>query len=141
MYSVALLVIVGLLFVMGGEKEYMLLNVNKTTQLYKVKEDGLVTNNFLFLFQNTDAKKHRYALEIIDHKDIFIKSFNPFDLSPGKLAKKVVILGTDKKLVDDATKDTPITVTIRAYAIDEPDRVQVFRKAVFIFPRSDKLKQ
>ena len=141
MYSIALLIVVGLLFVMGGKKEYMLLNVNKTTQLYKIKENGLVTNNFLFLFQNTDSKKHRYALEIVDNKDVFIKSFRPFNLSAGKLAKKVVILGTTKKLVDDARKDTPITVMIRAYAVDEPDRVQVFRKAVFIFPRSDKLKQ
>ena len=140
MYSVALLVILGLLFVMGGKKEYMLLNVNKTTQLYKIKEDGLVTNNFLFLFQNTDSKAHKYALEIVDNKDIFIERFNTFTLSAKKLAKKVVVLGTTSKLVDDATKDTPITVTIRAYAVDEPERVQVFRKAVFIYPRSDKLK-
>ena len=140
LYSVALLVIVGLLFVMGGKKEYMLLNVNKTTQLYKIKENNVVTNNFLFLFQNTDSKKHKYALEIIDNKDIYIKRFKPFTLSAKKLAKKVVVLGTDKILVNDKTKDTPITVTIRAYAIDEPERVQVFRKAVFIYPRADKLK-
>jgi len=141
MYSVALLVIIGLLFVMGGKKEYMLLNVNKTTQLYKIKDDGVVTNNFLFLFQNTDSKRHKYNLEVIDHKDIYIKRFSPFNLSAGKLAKKVVILETSKKLVDDAEKDTPIPVTIRAYAVDEPERIQVFRKAIFIYPRSDKLKE
>jgi len=140
MYSAILLIIIALLFVMGGKKEYMLLNVNKTTQLYKIKEDNLVTNNFLFLFQNTDSKTHKYALEIVDNKDIVIERFNPFTLSAGKLAKKVVVLGTTKRLVNDKTKDTPITVTIRAYAIDEPERVQVFRKAVFIYPRADKLK-
>lgn len=140
MYSVALLVILGLLFVMGGKKEYMLLNVNKTTQLYKIKENGLVTNNFLFLFQNTDSKAHKYALEIVDHKKIVIERFTPFTLSAKKMAKKVVVLGTTERLVNDATKDTPITVTIRAYAIDDPQRVQVFRKAVFIYPRADELK-
>jgi hypothetical protein len=56
------------------------------------------------------------------------------------MAKKVVILETDKILVNDKTKDTPITVTIRAYAVDEPDRVTVTREAVFIYPRADKLK-
>ena len=140
MYTVALVLIIGLLFVMGGKKEYMLLNVNKTTQLYKIKENNVVTNNFLFLFQNTDSKPHTYALEIVDNKDIVIKRFKPFKLSPKKLAKKVVVLQTDKLLVNDKTKDTPITVTIRAYAVDEPDRVTVLRKAVFIYPRADKLK-
>lgn len=141
MYSVALVVIIGLLFVMGGKKEYMLLNVNKTTQLYKVKEGNVVTNNFLFLFQNTDSKEHTYALEIIDNNDVQIKRFKPFKLSPKKMAKKVVVLHTDKILVKDKTKDTPITVTIRAYAVDEPERITVLRKAVFIYPRTDKLKK
>lgn len=141
MYTTALVIILGLLFIMGGEKEHMLLNVNKTTQLYKIKEDNKVSNNFLFLFQNTDSKEHQYALEILDHDDIYIERFKPFTLSPKKLAKKVVILSTDKMLVNDSTKDTPITVTVRAYAVDDPEKIQVFRKAVFIYPRADKLNK
>ncbi|AXH16222.1 cytochrome c oxidase accessory protein CcoG [Malaciobacter mytili] len=140
LYTVALLVIIGLLFVMGGKKEYMLLNVNKTTQLYKIKEGNEVTNNFLLLFQNTDSKKHTYNLELIDHKDIVIKRFNPFTLNPHQMTKKVVVLSTTARLVNDKTKDTPITVTLRAYAQDDPQRVSVLRKAVFIYPRADKLK-
>lgn len=140
LYSTILLVIIGLLFVMGGKKEYMLLNVNKTTQLYKIKEGNEVTNNFLLLFQNTDSVKHKYAVEVVDNKDIVIKRFTPFNLSPRKMAKKVVVLSTKKQLVNDNTKDTPITVMLKAYAVDDPQRVVVFRKAVFIYPRTDKLK-
>ena len=140
MYAVALLIVIALLFVMGGKKEYMLLNVNKTTQLYKVKENNVVANNFLLLFQNTESKPLTYNLEVIDHDEIQIKRFKPFTLSPGKMAKKVVILETDKVLVKDATKDTPITVTLKAYAQEDPKKVVVFRKAVFIYPRLDKLK-
>ncbi len=140
MYAVALIVVIGLLFVMGGKKEYMLLNVNKTTQLYKVKENHVVTNNFLLLFQNTESEKLTFNLEILDHPDIEIKRFKPFTLSPGKMAKKVLILETNKVLVNDATKDTPITVTLKAYATENPEKVTVFRKAVFIYPRMDKLK-
>lgn len=140
MYTVALVVVIGLLFVMGGKKEYMLLNVNKTTQLYKVKENNIVSNNFLLLFQNTDSKTHTYNLEIIGRDDIVIKRFKPFKLNAGKLRKKVVVLETDKVLVNDNTKDTPISVKLRAYAVDEPDRVSVIRDAVFIYPRADKLK-
>ena len=140
MYSVALLLVVALLFVMGGEKEYMLLNVNKDTQLYKVKEDNVVANNYVLLFQNTESKPLTYNLEITDNPDIKITRFEPFTLSPGKLAKKVVILETDKVLVNDKSKDTPITVTLKAYAQEDPEKVVVFRKAVFIYPRADKLK-
>lgn len=141
MYTIALILVLGLLFVMGGKKEYMLLNVNKTTQLYKIKEGNVVANNFLFLFQNTDNKPHTYALEIVNNKDITIERFKPFKLSPKRMAKKVVILQTDKILVNDKTKDTPIPVKIKAYAVDEPDRVVVFRDATFIFPRADKLNK
>ena len=141
MYFVALVVVIGLLFVMGGEKEYMLLNINKTTQLYKVKENNLVTNNYVLLYQNTESKTLTYDLEIVDNPDIKITRFESFSLSPGKLAKKVIILETDKILVNDNTKDTPITVTLKAFAKEDPTKVVVFRKAVFIYPRLDKLQQ
>ncbi|RXJ98158.1 cytochrome c oxidase accessory protein CcoG [Arcobacter sp. CECT 8989] len=140
MYTIALVVVIGLLFVMGGKKEYMLLNVNKTTQLYKVKENNVVSNNFLLLFQNTDSKTHTYNLEVIGRDDIVIKRFKPFKLGAGKLRKKVIVLETDKILVNDNTKDTPISVKLRAFAVDEPNRVSVIRDAVFIYPRADKLK-
>ena len=141
MYFVALLTVVGLLFVMGGEKEHMLLNINKTTELYKVKENNVVANNLVLLFQNTEATTLTYDLEVLDNPDIKIKRFEPFTLSPGKLAKKVVILETDKVLVSDNTKDTPITITLKAFAKEDPTKVVVFRKAIFIYPRLDKLKQ
>ncbi|MCG3695522.1 cytochrome c oxidase accessory protein CcoG [Aliarcobacter butzleri] len=140
MYFVALLIVISLLFVIGGEKEHMLLNVNKTTELYKVKEDKVVTNNFLLLFQNTESQTLTYDLEIVDNPDIKITRFEPFTLSPGKLAKKVVILETNKVLVSDNTKDTPITITLKAYAKENPEKVVVYRKATFIYPRLDKLQ-
>jgi len=142
MYIVALVLILGGLAVMGSKKEYMLLNINKTTQLYKIKDDNEVTNNFLMLFQNTDSKKHTYKIKILgEYADkIQIKRFKEVTLSPGKLAKKVVILSTKERLANDNTKNTPISITLKAYAIDEPNRVVVLRKVDFIYPRADKLK-
>jgi len=142
MYIVALALILGGLAVMSGKKEYMLLNINKTTQLYKVKADNEVTNNFLMLFQNTEPKKHTYKLELLGKyaDKIQIHRFKEVTLSPGKLAKKVVILSTKERLANDNTKNTPISITLKAYAVDEPDRVFVLRKVDFIYPRADKLK-
>ncbi len=142
MYLVALAIIVGMLFVMGGKKEYMLLNVNKTTQLYKIRDNGEIANNFVLLFQNTQDEKYTYDLEIIGEYAgrVELKRFTPFTLSRGKMAKKVIELTTMEHLVEDARKDTPVTVTLRAYAKENPEKISVIRQAVFIFPRADKLK-
>ena len=142
MYAVALVLVVGMLFVMGGKKEYMLLNINKTTQLYKIKDNNEVVNNFLLLFQNTQPKTYTYTIEVIGKYagKIKIKKFSDFKLSHGKMAKKVIQLSTKERLVNDATKDTPITVILKAYAKENQNKVFVIRKAVFVYPRADKLK-
>jgi cytochrome c oxidase accessory protein FixG len=142
MYIVALVLILGILFVMGGKKEYLLLNINKTTQLYKVKEDGEVANNFLLLFQNTQNQTYTYDMEVIGEYagKVEIKKFTPFTLSKGRKVKKVIQLSTTERLVEDARKDTPITVTLRAFAQEDPEKISVIRQAVFIYPRADKLK-
>jgi hypothetical protein len=89
-------------------------------------------------------KKERYTynLEVVgEYADKFeIKRFTPFSLGRGKLKKKVIQLSTKERIADSVKKDTPVTVTLRAYADEDPERVQVFRKAVFIYPRADKLK-
>ena len=142
MYGAVLLGIVAMLFVMGGKKEYMLLNVNKTTQSYKIKENGKkVVNNYVLLFQNTQNKRYTYIVEV-DGKykgKINIERFTPFKLSKGKLAKKVIRLSTRQKLSNSTTSSTPMTVTLKAYAKEKPNEIVVFRKAVFIYPRADEL--
>ncbi|VAY87550.1 Type cbb3 cytochrome oxidase biogenesis protein CcoG, involved in Cu oxidation [hydrothermal vent metagenome] len=143
LYFVMILGIIGMLFVMGGEKEYMLLNINKTTKLYSIKDNGQrVENTFILLFQNTQKENFTYDLEIIGKyaDKIKIKRFIPFKLSHNKLAKKVIKLSTTQMLVNNPTKDTPITITLRAYAKENPKKISVLRKAVFIYPRADKLK-
>lgn len=139
MYFIALAIIIALLFIMSGTKEYMLLNVNKTTELYKIEEDKSVSNNFLLLFQNTQSIPLTYNIEVVDNPDIKITRFEPFTLSPKKLVKKIVILKTDKTLSNNSTNDTPITITLKAYAKEDP-KVVVYRKATFIYPRLDELK-
>jgi len=147
MYAGALIAIVLMLFVMGSKKEYMLLNVNRGTQLYKIyktetKTGFRVINNYTLLFQNTEPKKHTYKLEVIGQYagKIEIKRFERVTLSPGKKAKKIMRLSTTEKLINDATKDTPLTIMVKAYAVDEPERIIILRKMTFFFPRSDKLK-
>lgn len=130
------------LIAMSTTKEHMLLNINKTTELYSIKEDSVVQNSYVFLFQNTDNSEHRYYFEVEGHDDIEItRPTKPFKLSAGGKAKKIVILQTKEELVKDDRKDTPITITIKAYAVDEPEKIVVERDTVFVYPRYDLIEK
>ena len=143
-YFTVLAIVLVALFVMGSKKEHMLLNVNKTTRLYKVLDNGVVENDYLFLFANTDSKKHTYYFEIegdLKNKLEIIRPKESFSIAPGKKRKKVVVLRTKEILANDARRDTPIPVTIRAYATDDKENIVVERHTVFVYPRSDLIKK
>ena len=137
-YAVALTVVFVALLIMGTKKEHMLLNINKTAQLYRFTYDGRVVNDYIFLFQNTDNKNHKYYFEVLNRPEIkIVKPSKPFMLEAGKKSKKIVQLEATKPLAKDDRKDTPIPITIKAYAVDDPKRVTVERNTVFVYPRWD----
>ena len=144
---IAVIIIVSILLgVMGSKKEHMLLNINKENRLYDLTrmEDGnvKVDNAYIFLLQNTQNVDHKYYFDVIapagmEGKIKIAKPKEAFRASPGVKKKKIVILYTDEVLVKDATKDTVIPITIRAYAIDDKENIIVDRKSTFTFPRYD----
>jgi len=141
-YAVVLTIVMAGLIFMSGKKENMLLNINRTTELYSVKPNKVVENSYVFLFQNTDSKDHKYVFEIIGNDDITIKRpTEPIALNAGKKIKQVVILSTEKVLVESDRKDSPIPVKIKAYALDDKERIVVERDTVFIYPRADQLNK
>ncbi|MEA3227571.1 MAG: cytochrome c oxidase accessory protein CcoG [Campylobacterota bacterium] len=139
-----------ILAVMGSTKEHMLLNINKETRLYSTKllPDGKVRvdNAYEFLLQNTQNEKMKFYFEVIPPKGmegkIFIAKPNkPFTAVPNMKKKKIVVLRTTEVLADDNRKDTIIPITIRAYALGHEDKIVVFRKSTFTFPKANILKQ
>jgi len=76
----------------------------------------------------------------MEGKIIITKPAKEFTAVPGIKKKKIVVLRTTEMLVDNARKDTIIPITIRAYAIGHEDKIVVFRKSTFVFPRSDIVK-
>jgi len=139
-YAVILVIILITLFTMGSKKEHMLLNVNKNTRLYKVLDGGKVQNDYIFLFQNTDSKEHTYYFEVLNPDIKIVRPKESFKLGAGKKKKKVVILETQKVLANDERKDTPLPLKIKAYAIDDKEKIVVDRKTVFVYPRIDLVK-
>lgn len=139
-YIVAISIALGALIFMSGKKEYMLLNINRTTQLYNVVQGGeRIENAYTFLFQNTSRNDHSYFFEV-NNPDIKIKRpSEPFVLKAGKKVRKIVILYTDKKLADNLRKDVPLHINIKAYAVDNKEKVWVNRESTFVYPRQSEI--
>ncbi|MDD3342078.1 MAG: cytochrome c oxidase accessory protein CcoG [Sulfurospirillaceae bacterium] len=133
-YGIALSIALIGLFLMGSTKEYMLLNINRTSQLYTIQDDGkTVENVYTFLFQNTDSKDHIYYFDISNNDIKIQKPTEPFQLKAGAKMKKVVILSSLPKTLKEEGEDLPIL--IKAYATDDKEKIFVTRKTIFIFPK------
>jgi len=141
-YFAILTIVLVALFVMGSKKEHMLLNINKSQRLYKTLDGGVVQNDYIFMFANTDKEPHQYYFEIIGNDKVRIKRpAKPFRLGAGKKKKKVVVLETNAQLVTNTRKDVPIPLKVRAYAMDNKEKIVVDRDIVFFYPRADLVKR
>ena len=131
-YLVILCVVLAAAALMSGKKESMLLNINRTSELYKVLDQGEVENSYVFLVQNTQNKEHTFFFEI-DDKSIEISRPNrPFTLKAG--AKQKVIVTLKSKNENTSEKDLLKHINIKAYATDEPT-ISVQRASTFIYPK------
>ena len=131
-YLVILCVVLVSAALMSGKKESMLLNINRTSELYKVLDQGEVENSYVFLVQNTQSKDHKFYFEI-DDKSIEISRPNrPFTLKAG--AKQKVIVTLKSKNENTSEKDLLKHINIKAYATDEPT-ISVQRASTFIYPK------
>ena len=131
-YLVILCVVLVAAALMSGKKESMLLNINRTSELYKLLDQGEVENSYVFLVQNTQSKDHKFYFEI-DDKSIEISRPNkPFMLKAG--AKQKVIVTLKSKNENTSEKDLLKHINIRAYATDEPT-ISVQRASTFIYPK------
>ena len=131
-YLVILCVVLVAAALMSGKKESMLLNINRTSELYKVLDQDVVDNSYVFFVQNTQSKDHKFYFEI-DDKSIEISRPNkPFTLKAG--AKQKVIVTLKSKNENTSEKDLLKHINIKAYATDEPT-ISVQRASTFIYPK------
>lgn len=135
-YMASLLLCVIFATAMIVEKKEFIININKTTQLYKIdKENNMVSNNYLFTFSNMQDKDVVMDLELVNNKDFKIKRFKPFVLKPNQRVKKVVIVETKNRLYLSDKKDTALDIKMDIFANQEKDKKQTWDLS-FIYPRN-----
>ncbi|WP_258522378.1 cytochrome c oxidase accessory protein CcoG [Campylobacter hyointestinalis] len=143
-YMVVLSIAVIALVIMSTKKEHMLLNINRTTELYKiVANDGKfeVQNAYTFLIQNTQNKEHTYYFDVNDTRIKVSRPKDKIKIAAGGKRKIIVVLTTDETLVKMDKKDTPIDIKINAYATDDHEQIAVTRDTRFVFPKMIELQK
>lgn len=131
--GVLVLVFVAGIF-MAGTKKYMLLNINRTAELYSVhkningKEE--LTNAYIFLFENLDDKPHKFAFEVEDKNLEVIRPKGYTKLDAGAKIKRIVVLRAkgDFKGINGTRP-----IIVKAFAIDNK-KIQVSTKSIFMYP-------
>jgi cytochrome c oxidase accessory protein FixG len=132
-YFVSLFLCIFLAFYFSLEKENFLVNVNKTTELYSVKENGVISNNYILTIHNTQDKDYTFDIRLIDDKDFKIKRFESVKLKAGEKTKKILILET----TDDFKKleKKPSKVSIEIFT-QEDEKIKILRQMAFFYPKN-----
>jgi cytochrome c oxidase accessory protein FixG len=141
-YAVMLTIILSALFIVGGAKESMLVNITKSNRPYKVEKINdifRVSNDYIFLFTNTSNNGNNFYFEIEGLDGVKIETpKKPFWINPKGKSQEIVVLYTEDYLARAAT-DTQLKMNIRAYAVDDRN-ITVKREAIFTFPAESAFK-
>jgi len=139
LYFASLVLCILLAGFFSAKKEDFLVNVNKTTNLYRVQEDGSVRNNYILTIHNTSKNTYTFHIKLKDNENFKIKRFNKKKISASKRVKTVLLIETKKKLFLSNKKDTALKIDIIVYA-KEDENIKLTKELAFIYPRSDLIK-
>lgn len=129
-YFVSLFLCLFLAFYFSLEKEDFLVNVNKTTELYKQNEEGIVSNNYILTIHNTKDETLTFDIKLKDEKNYKIKRFEKFSLVAGAKTKKILIIETSKDYDKNITKNSNITIEI----FSQDNRYKITKNISFVHP-------
>ena len=132
-YFVSLFLSIFLAFYFSLEKENFLVNVNKTTELYKQNENGIISNNYILTIHNTQDKDYTFDIKLLENKDFNIKRFESVKLKAGEKTKQVLILETTNNF--EKLKEKPSKISIEIFT-NEDEKVKVTRQIAFFYPKN-----
>jgi len=138
-YMISLALCIFLAGFFASKKESFLVNINKTTNLYKIKENRTVTNNYVLTIHNTSKKRYTFEVDVIDKKNFSVRRFKSKVLEAKQRVKTVLILQTKQRLYLSDTKDTPLKTNIRIFTKEDPN-IKLEKEVSFIYPRNDLIK-
>ncbi|QKF59554.1 cytochrome c oxidase accessory protein CcoG [Aliarcobacter lanthieri] len=129
-YFVSLFMCIFLAFYFSLEKEQFLVNINKTTELYKVTEDKKIVNNYILTIHNTQDELLTFDIKLQDQENFKIKRAESPTLEAGKRAKIVLIIESLNDMKYVQIKNIPIFIEVSTKEKD----FKVVKKLIFSKP-------
>ncbi|QKF72738.1 cytochrome c oxidase accessory protein [Aliarcobacter faecis] len=129
-YFVSLFICIFLAFYFSLEKEQFLVNINKTTELYKITSDKKIVNNYVLTIQNSQDETLTFNIKLQDEQNFKIKRAQDSTIEAGKRAKFVLIIESIDELKNIEAKNIPIFIEIYTKEKD----LRVIKKLIFSKP-------
>ena len=106
--------------------------VNKTTELYKKKENGIISNNYILTIHNTQDKSYTFDVKLTDNTNFEIKKFDISELKAKQKTKKVLVLETTENFKNLENKPSKISIEIFT---KENENIKIVREIAFSYPK------
>lgn len=116
----------------ASDQERVLVNINKTNELYKEK-NGVVSNNYIVNIHNTQKQTYTYDVKVQD-KNFRTDRFAPLSLKQGGMRKRILVISTNQNLSQSDRRDTALKVKLLIFAKEDP-KISVVKEISFIYPR------
>lgn len=117
----------------ASDQERVLVNVNKTSELYKEK-NGTVSNNYIINIHNTQKRSYTYEVKVADSR-FRIEQFTPLSLKSDGMRKRILVISTAHNPYVSNRSDTAAKVDLIIYAKEDPN-ISVKREISFMYPRT-----
>ena len=139
LYGLVISLCIAFIILFSGQKEPLLINVNKTTQLYKIEPNKSVVNNYTVLLQNRQTQPYSFTAKVVDEENFEIKRFNSIRLNPDQQRRTVLLIRAKNRLFISDKKDSALKIKVIFYAKENPT-IQLEKEIAFIYPRNALLK-
>lgn len=119
--------------VAASDQEQVLVNINKTNELYK-KKNGVVSNNYIVNIHNTQKQTYTYDVKVED-KNFRIDSFESLTLKSDGMRKRVLVISTNQNLSQSDRRDSALKVKLTIFAKEDP-KISAVKEISFMYPRA-----
>lgn len=138
MYFIAIFLSILFTVFYAQEQEPILAQLNKTTKLYIIKDDGVVTNNYVLTIRNNQKETYNYKITLDDDR-FFVKRFVTRKVKANKQSKFILIIGSKERLQLSDTVTSALKMNMNISAKENP-KLTIQREVSFIYPRNDAVK-
>jgi cytochrome c oxidase accessory protein FixG len=138
MYFISIIITILFTVFYAQEQEPILAQLNKTTKLYSIKDNGVVTNNYILTIRNNQRETYSYDLTLDDDR-FFVKRFRSKSIKANKESKFILIVGSKTRLDLSDTGTTVLKINMSISTKENPE-LKIHRELSFIYPRNDAIK-